>query len=400
VPQVNPLTRELLVKLVYYGPGLGGKTTSLQRIHAVSPSETRGQLVSLATPVDRTLYFDFLPLRIGPVRDHHVRLQLFTVPGQVYFNATRKLVLTGADGVVFVADSQRERHDANLESLENLASNLEEQDRSLAEIPLVFQYNKRDLPAAQEIETLDEALNAIGAKAIPTCATKGEGVLETLDALVQEVLEDLEARHALGDPSEPIREPKFDQSGSALENEIGRATEQMWRSAVDGAVVEARSAPDQTVRGDPAVLSAAAAQSAQSVPAAPPAEPSLRPAAPDVAVRSQPRGAGRLFTALFPDQADEVAAIEGELAAGRASSAIARCDFLALTLLQRVAAEAGLPQGPAAAAMMLGLGGDRWIAFRRLARRTRDGGPVDRREALEAYGLVIEIQLRSARAFA
>ena len=176
--QVNPLTRELLVKLVYYGPGLGGKTTSLQRIHQASPAETRGQIVSLATPVDRTLYFDFLPLRAASVRGHHVRLQLFTVPGQVYFNATRKLVLTGADGVVFVADSQRERHDANLESLENLMANLETRGRGLGEIPLVLQYNKRDLPHVMDIEELDESLNPHGAPAFPTCAADGEGVLQ------------------------------------------------------------------------------------------------------------------------------------------------------------------------------------------------------------------------------
>ena len=120
VAQVNPLTREVLIKLVYYGPGLGGKTTTLQKVHTASPPETRGKIVSLATPVDRTLYFDFMPLRVGPVHGYPVRLQLFTVPGQVYFNATRKLVLTGADGVVFVADSQRDRQDANLESLQNL----------------------------------------------------------------------------------------------------------------------------------------------------------------------------------------------------------------------------------------------------------------------------------------
>ena len=121
---VNPLSRELVFKIVYYGPGLGGKTTTLEHIHATAKPEHRGKLVSLATPVDRTLYFDFLPVRLPPVRGMHIRLQLFTVPGQVYFNATRKLVLTGADGVVFVGDSQIVRADANLESLENLRENL------------------------------------------------------------------------------------------------------------------------------------------------------------------------------------------------------------------------------------------------------------------------------------
>src|SRR5512138_1290885 len=137
MPVVNPLARELVFKVVYYGPGLGGKTTTLQHIHATAKPELRGKLVSLATPVDRTLYFDFLPVRLPPVRGMNVRLQLFTVPGQVYFNATRKLVLTGADGIVFVADSQLVRADANLESLENLRENLVEQGRDLARLPLV-----------------------------------------------------------------------------------------------------------------------------------------------------------------------------------------------------------------------------------------------------------------------
>src|SRR6188508_2432660 len=141
MPVVNPLARELVFKVVYYGPGLGGKTTSLQYIHATAKPEHRGKMVSLATPVDRTLYFDFLPIRLPNVRGLNVRLQLFTVPGQVYFNATRKLVLTGADGVVFVADAQTARADANLESLDNLRDNLADQGRNLNDVPLIFQYN-------------------------------------------------------------------------------------------------------------------------------------------------------------------------------------------------------------------------------------------------------------------
>src|SRR5712671_2721146 len=132
---VNALTRELVFKIVYYGPGLSGKTTTLQHIHATVRPEHRGKMVSLATPVDRTLYFDFLPIRLPRVRGMGVRLQLFTVPGQVYYNATRKLVLTGADGIVFVSDSQRVRLDANTESLNNLRENLSDQGRDLARLP-------------------------------------------------------------------------------------------------------------------------------------------------------------------------------------------------------------------------------------------------------------------------
>src|SRR3954464_4833074 len=132
MPVVNPLSREVVFKVVYYGPGLGGKTTSLQHIHATTRAEHRGKMVSLATPVDRTLYFDFLPIRLPSVHGMGVRLQLFTVPGQVYYNATRKLVLTGADGLVFVSDSQARRVDANLETFENLKENLREYGRALA----------------------------------------------------------------------------------------------------------------------------------------------------------------------------------------------------------------------------------------------------------------------------
>src|ERR1051325_6912859 len=165
---VNHLSRELVFKIVYYGPGLGGKTTTLEYLHATAKPEHRGKLVSLATPVDRTLFFAFLPVRLPPLRGMSIRLQLFTVPGQVYFNATRKLVLTGADGVVFVSDSQIARADANLESLENLRENLAEQGREIERLPLIFQHNKRDLPDLLAVEELDSILNPWGAPSVPT----------------------------------------------------------------------------------------------------------------------------------------------------------------------------------------------------------------------------------------
>jgi signal recognition particle receptor subunit beta len=209
VAVVNPLGRELVFKIVYYGPGLGGKTTTLQHIHATTKAEHRGRMVSLATPVDRTLYFDFLPIRVPNVRDLGVRLQLFTVPGQVYYNATRKLVLTGADGVVFVADSQRDRMDANLESWENLRDNLREHGRILAELPHVLQFNKRDLAELLDVNALEQALNPHKAPTFGTVATTGVGVYEALEAVTLAVLSDFEARmpnesgaiaHGLGIP--------------------------------------------------------------------------------------------------------------------------------------------------------------------------------------------------------
>ncbi|MEO8799385.1 MAG: GTPase domain-containing protein, partial [Polyangiaceae bacterium] len=163
---LNPLTRELVFKIVFYGPGLGGKTTTLQYIHGATKAEHRGELVSLATPTDRTLYFDFLPVRVEPVQGMHVRLQLFTVPGQVYYSATRKLVLTGVDGIVFVADSQAARIDANQESLEDLNANLAEHGKSLSQMPHAFQWNKRDLKEISSVEELDRRFNLCSAPAV------------------------------------------------------------------------------------------------------------------------------------------------------------------------------------------------------------------------------------------
>ncbi|MEZ4225015.1 MAG: ADP-ribosylation factor-like protein [Polyangiaceae bacterium] len=198
MPVVNPLARELVFKIVYYGPGLGGKTTSLQHVHQTARPEHRGRLVSLATPVDRTLYFDFLPVRLPDVRGMSVRLQLFTVPGQVYYNATRKLVLTGADGVVMVVDSQAERLDANLESLDNLRDNLREHGRSLEDVPWVLQYNKRDLPSVLPRAELERRLNSLGVQSFESTATTGSGVYEALDAVTRMVLGELERRLPTG----------------------------------------------------------------------------------------------------------------------------------------------------------------------------------------------------------
>src|SRR6186997_946190 len=194
MPVVNPLARELVFKVVYYGPGLGGKTTTLQHIHATARPEHRGKMVSLATPVDRTLYFDFLPIRVPHVRGMGVRLQLFTVPGQVHYNATRKLVLTGSDGVVLVFDSQRAREDANLETLENLKDNLHAHGKTLSEVPHVVQYNKRDLYDVTPVEELDRQLNRMGAPSFTTVATTGEGVYEALEAITRAVMEDFDRR--------------------------------------------------------------------------------------------------------------------------------------------------------------------------------------------------------------
>ncbi|HWR83653.1 MAG TPA: GTPase domain-containing protein [Candidatus Deferrimicrobium sp.] len=186
---INYSSREVCCKIVYYGPGLSGKTTNLQYVHSKVPVSTRGKLISLATDADRTLYFDFLPLNIGTVNGFAAKFQLYTVPGQVYYNATRKLVLRGVDGVVFVADSQADKMDENIESLVNLEENLREYGYDLNDLPLVVQYNKRDLPGVLPVEKLEALLNSRGWPFFEASAVIGNGVFDTLKLIIKLVLE-------------------------------------------------------------------------------------------------------------------------------------------------------------------------------------------------------------------
>jgi mutual gliding-motility protein MglA len=195
MPLVNYSSREITCKIVYYGPGRAGKTSNLQYIHAFVPKERRGSMVSLATETDRTLFFDFLPLELGLISGFRTRVQLYTVPGQVFYNATRKLVLRGADGVVFVADSQPEMMDQNVDSMRNLHENLLEEMIEPRDFPLVLQYNKRDLPGALPLAELDYALNFRGVPAFSASAIDGTGVFDTLRSISQLVLQSLARPH-------------------------------------------------------------------------------------------------------------------------------------------------------------------------------------------------------------
>ncbi|HWK89191.1 MAG TPA: ADP-ribosylation factor-like protein, partial [Longimicrobium sp.] len=177
---INYASREINCKIVYYGPGLCGKTTNLEYVYEKVAPNTRGKLISLATETERTLFFDFLPVDLGAIRGFKTRFHLYTVPGQVYYNASRKLILKGVDGVVFVGDSQVERLDANIESMHNLYENLSEYGLDLREIPFVIQYNKRDLPDALPVEVLEQELNDAGAPSFAAVASEAQGVLETL----------------------------------------------------------------------------------------------------------------------------------------------------------------------------------------------------------------------------
>jgi signal recognition particle receptor subunit beta len=201
----NYSTKELTAKVVYYGPGLCGKTTNLQWIHEKLPIKNKGKMLSLATETDRTLFFDFLPIELGTIRGMRTRIQLYTVPGQVFYNATRRMVLKGADCVVFVADSQEPVLEANLESFENLRQNLEANEIDPDEIPMVFQYNKRDLPNALPLEILNERLNPRGLTFCEAVAVRGHGVEETLKAATTMVFRSLASKY--GAPVEPGTDP-------------------------------------------------------------------------------------------------------------------------------------------------------------------------------------------------
>jgi signal recognition particle receptor subunit beta len=191
---INYAAREINVKIVFYGPGLCGKTTNLQYIYEKSNPQQKGKLISLATETDRTLFFDFLPLDLGAVRGFKTRFHLYTVPGQVFYDASRKLILKGVDGVVFVADSQEARMDANVESLRNLEDNLSENGFELKTVPYVLQFNKRDLPSAMLVDDMYRLLNFKGEPTFEAVATKGIGVFETLKAVAKQVLYELRSR--------------------------------------------------------------------------------------------------------------------------------------------------------------------------------------------------------------
>ena len=191
MPFVNFATKEINCKIVYYGPGLSGKTTNIKWIYDHIKPENKGEMITLATETERTLFFDFVPIEVSNVKGFKVRFHLYTTPGQIIYQASRKLILKGVDGVVFVADSQEERHDANLDTLDDMLENLREYDIDIEEFPLVFQYNKRDLPNVLPVDVLRRDLNRWNRPDFEAVATKGIGVLETFKEITRQVLKKL-----------------------------------------------------------------------------------------------------------------------------------------------------------------------------------------------------------------
>jgi signal recognition particle receptor subunit beta len=343
---VNLTTREIAIKLVYYGPGLGGKTSSMQYIHRALRPDSRGQLVSLATGVDRTLYFDFLPVKIPKLAGFAMRVQLYTVPGQVHYNSTRKLVLTGVDGVVFVADSQRPRMGANVESLENLVDNLAEQGLSWRTLPLVLMLNKRDAPDALPAVELEARLNSAGVPVFESVATRGVGVFDALKSITSLVITELRKKGAL--PEEPQR-----AEGSGPLGEVADAV--------------ARLAPGTDPR----------ASGPHRVPVAP---------SRDLSDLVAP---GKLRDAL--------AAVEGEIDRGDWAAAIRIAAASYGELAGRVAgALAQHPEeAPALAALLAGVPAARFLRFRELIGRAEHEGGVSSTDALLALFFLTDLALRT-----
>jgi signal recognition particle receptor subunit beta len=421
MPVVNPLARELVFKVVYYGPGLGGKTTTLQHIHATAKPEHRGKMVSLATPVDRTLYFDFLPIRVPHVRGMGVRLQLFTVPGQVHYNATRKLVLTGADGIVMVFDSQRAREDANLETLENLKDNLNAHGKSLSQVPHVVQFNKRDLYDVTPIDELERTLNRHAAPSFATTATSGEGVYEALEAITRAVMEDfdrrvpesraleraslevpegglVEALRRAENAAEPVFEPHTTvRTSSKLlglsempETDVGEAAA---RAVTGGEHLSGQTElePSLIVPSPPlpAVVVTLPAMSGGDSLHAP--EPSELP--PHASARPEAFS----FSLLFPgSEQGVVRVVESALSLGDPAAALGAMDQLVTRALASGAALAGTahdaPRDPALVALLLGVEPRRYLKFRGLVRQARAGTLISVEAGFWAYAFVLDVR--------
>lgn len=439
---VNPHTRELVFKLVFYGPGLGGKTTTLQYIHAATKAEHRGKMVSLATPTDRTLYFDFLPIRVPRVRGMAVRLQLFTVPGQVYYAATRKLVLSGADGVVFVADSQHGRTETNQEALDDLYANLAEHNRTLAEVPHTFHWNKRDLAELVPIEELERRYNKLGAPSLGTVATKGEGVFEGLERITRLVLKSYEndpqvsisaSADPMSDSGKGVRalpEEGIAHALRAMEEGRGAGGRTTQVSGAEPPTKISAVVPESGSVIEPAVSYGARSADSPRPPAAEPKgaggsgawgkftfpDPSIAPVAPssggggpaatrtsappksdpDKRTDSSSRTSAQGFSMaeMWPEsERESVRQAEAMMSAKDAVNAILACDVLVTRVLASAAGLVGTldaPRDPAVVALLLGLDGARYLHFRTSVRAARHREPVTMKDAFEGFTFALE----------
>ena len=389
---INRLRRELLFKLVFYGPGMGGKTTTLRHVHAATKPENRGNIVSLATDTDRTLYFDYLPVQLLKLGDMTVKLLLYTVPGQVYYAATRKLVLNGADGVVFVADSQAARLDSNHESLDDLNTSLAEQGRKLSGIAHAFQWNKRDLPDVVPLDELDRRFNLFGAPSVATIATTGEGVFDILERVTRLVIENYRAEIPTPSGSGPLL---LDAEDMGLADAIrGLADSQPAKSTSSA---RRPMAPSPTISVPATRAASSQAASALTVaPAMPANEPASSAPAPSA------RGVALSFADLWPAaDRDAVRRIEHALASGDTGAALTACDDLLSRVLTACSVLLGgqsHTRDPASLVTFLGLDGVRYMALRAAARAVRANRPAKLGDAFDFYLFALEARRKLDRA--
>lgn len=314
--QINFALKEVNCKVVYYGPGMSGKTTNLEIVHQKAPEENKGELTSISTDGDRTLFFDFMPLDLGNVAGMRTKFQLYTVPGQVYYNSTRKLVLQGVDGVIFVADSDPDKMDENIESYANLIENLEEYGKDVRELPHVIQYNKRDLPNAMPVAEMDKRLNKFGVPTFEAVACTGEGVfptLKTLAAMVLESIEKIDGRNprkaAAPKPAAPAApRAAAPRPAAAPAAAVGKPAPAAARAAAPRRQAAAPATP-----AAPAPAPAAARQVARPAAAArrPGAPAPARTAAPAAAAAAAPTKKGRGLGLVIGLAALSIAAAAG-----------------------------------------------------------------------------------------
>ena len=373
---INLYSREVSIKIVYYGPGLGGKTSSLQCIHRAIKPDARGQLVSLATGADRTLYFDFLPVKLPKLRGYTIRVQLYTVPGQVHYNSTRKLVLANADGLVFVADSQPARAQANKESLDNLIENLKEQGQTLAEIPHLYQFNKRDAPEVMSVADMKRDLSAGSAPVFETSCVTGQGVFEALKSITTLVLADLRRRGIWRAPAVP-------NPDSDLPEE---------RAETAGIV---RTPTAETSDSIAASLQALAEQQGQRVVPELPLLP-LQPLKPEEQKAPPPLPQGASFAELLPAGTARNAVVSVEYLVQRADYANAVVSAVRLFDEGAVGGAISAGEGPAMRALALALPADRYLRFRDSAQRAQ-GGAASSEDALFALFFLVDAALRGQR---
>ncbi len=396
---INPLSREVSAKIVFYGPGLSGKTTTLKYIYTAIRSDRRGEFVSLATETDRTIFFDFLPLHVEQVRGMGVRLQLYTVPGQVFYAATRKLVLNGADGVVFVADSQTRCRDPNLESFEGLRENLADLGIDIASFPLVFQYNKRDLDDIMTVEQLSELLNDLRAPEFCSSATRGVGVLPTLKEITRMVIRSLWRQRPTG-KQEAAARGRVEEDQSIVARLASVAGAQQANEPASQAAPADKGHESAARRVEAAAQAASKRAQADEGPVEAPDETGPAPE-PVIVERPAARTAGKRremrplsFAALWPERSEGqgIMAIEADIRKGAYSQAVRGCTGLLVELLESLPGP-NSGEGTIAKATTLGLDGREYFRLCRLANCPE--GAVGEEDALFALYVLVAAQIKS-----